>query len=179
VDSVLAGATTGGHVRGTGIAWIFVNYRREDEPFGAALIDEKLSVRFGSAAVFRASWSIPVGADFERCLLTALRGCSVLLVVIGRRWLRGADGGTSRIHNRADWVRREIAEAFAHGVRVVPVLLEADLPSEGDLPADIAALARCQHHQVRYRSADRDVDHLIDKLVEFLPNSEGYTNRLW
>jgi hypothetical protein len=170
----ISAAPVGVRLVDTGVAArIFINYRREDEPFGAALIDEKLSMRFGRAMVFRASRSIPIGADFVHCLLTALRGCSVLLVVIGPRWLQDVDGGKCRLHDPGDWVRREIAEAFGNDVRVVPVLLNADLPSEQDLPADVAALARCQYHRVHHRSSDRDIDHLIHKLAEVVPDLDA------
>jgi hypothetical protein len=106
-----------------------VRFAPADRAFLAALLHRlpvrccTRSARSGSAVVFRASRSIPVGADFVPCLLTALRGCSVLLVVIGRRWLHGANGAPSRLHTPTDW-RREIADAFDNGVRVVPVLLD-------------------------------------------------------
>ena len=141
---------------------IFLNYRECDEPFGAALLDVKLTERLGPAAVFRASRSIPIGTDFVPYLLTSLRRCSVMLAVIGPRWLDQRAG-------RFDWVRREIAEAFHHGLRVVPVLMMADLPAAEDLPADIAALARCQYHRVHERTCEHDINHLIDKLTPLLP----------
>ena len=143
---------------------IFLNYRECDEPFGAALLDFKLTERLGAAAVFRASRSIPIGTDFVPYLLTSLRRCSVLLAVIGPRWL-------DRTAGRFDWVRREIAEAFHHGLRVVPVLMMADLPAAEDLPADISALARCQFHRVHERTCEHDIDHLIDKLTPLLPGA--------
>jgi len=52
---------------------VFINYRNEDEPFGAVLVDHELSVRFGEDRVFRASRSIRPGEDFATAILSAVR----------------------------------------------------------------------------------------------------------
>jgi hypothetical protein len=47
--------------------------------------------------------------------------------------------GQRRIDDPGDWLRREIVEAFSHGLRVIPVLLDGvTLPAEAELPDDIA-----------------------------------------
>ena len=103
---------------------IFINYRTGDEEANANLIDNELSRRFGSKQVFRASKSIPLGENYVRKLLAAVRDSEVLLVVIGPRWLTAVDEqGRNRLHNEADWTRKEILEAFEHSVRVIPVLV--------------------------------------------------------
>src|SRR5262249_3605363 len=120
---------------------VFINYRGEDSDTAAALIDRELSASLGSDRVFLGSRSIPAGADFAEEILGRLRACSVLLVVIGPRWLTLADAAEQRlIDDPQDWVRREIAEALAAGLRVIPVLTDnATLPAKADLPPDIAA----------------------------------------
>ena len=71
--------------------------------------------------MFLDSRSIPVGADFVEVLLGRLRTCSMLLVVIGPHWLTLTDQvGQRLIDSPADWVHREIREALAHGLRVLP-----------------------------------------------------------
>jgi transaldolase len=55
------------------------------------LIDRELSARLGGDRVFLDSRSIPAGADFVEELLGRLRACSVLVVVIGPRWLTLTD----------------------------------------------------------------------------------------
>ncbi|XVV00173.1 TIR domain-containing protein [Actinosynnema sp. CA-248983] len=99
---------------------VFVNYRNEDEPWVAALIDLYLSGRFGRGQVFRASRSVGPG-DFQPQLVRRVRDSSVLLAVIGRAWADPAAGGR-RLRDPEDWVRREIEMAFESGVEVIPVL---------------------------------------------------------
>ena len=149
---------------------IFVNYRVDDEPFGAVMIDQALSARFGDDAVFRASRSIPPGADFSQILLDAVRSAQTLLVVIGPRWLLAADGqGRRRIDNPYDWVRREIALAFETDTCVIPLLLSANLPKPDTLPPDIAQLGSCQYRRIHYRSAQRDLSGLAADLRGLIP----------
>jgi hypothetical protein len=153
----------------TGIR-IFLNYRNEDEPFGAALVDHELSTRFGSERVFRASKSIKLGEDFADAILSAVRRSTALLVLIGPRWLKAADSrGIRRLDDPDDWVRQEIAEALRHEVRVIPILLNTDLPRPGDLPEDIAQLVRGQYLRIHHRNSRRDIRRLIDELAELLP----------
>jgi hypothetical protein len=149
---------------------IFVNYRTEDEPFGAALVDHELSAKFGSAKVFRASKSIPLGEDFADAILSAVRRSTALLVLIGPRWLTATDSnGHRRLDKPDDWVRREIVEALRHKVRIVPILLNTDLPQPDDLPDDIAQLARCQYLRIHHRNSRHDVRRLIEELTELIP----------
>ena len=149
---------------------IFVNYRIDDEPFGATFIDRELSSHFGPDAVFRDSRSIRLGDDFAEKILPAVRAAKALLAVIGPRWLTTTDAeGRSRLTSPDDWVRREIAEAFRHGVRVIPVLLDAELPAECDLPAEISQLARSQYVGVHHRAAEYDMLRLISELAELVP----------
>src|SRR5262249_42941454 len=114
---------------------------------GGALVGRGLQGRLGSDRVFLDCRSIPAGADFAEELLGRLRACSVLVVVIGPRWLTLTDAaGQRRIDDPADWIRREITEALSAGLRVIPVLTGgAVLPAAEDLPADIAGLSRRQY----------------------------------
>ena len=95
----------------------------------------------------------------------------MLLAVIGPRWLTATDpAGRRRIDDPADWIRRELATAFAAGVRVIPVLTEqADLPTTAELPADIAALSRCQFRRLRYREPTADLARLVTDLISAEP----------
>jgi WD40 repeat protein len=150
---------------------VFINYRVEDEAYAAALLDRELSDWFGPERVFRASRSIHPGDDYLDELLDNLRRCSVLLAVIGREWLDVVDGaGRLRLYQEQDWVRREIAEAFRCGIRVIPILVaDVELPAEDDLPASIARLARCQYLRLHHRNVPHDIARLVDELTDLVP----------
>jgi len=140
---------------------VFINYRGVDSRSYGALLYTELSRYLGAERVFLDSESIPAGADFVQELLARVRGCRVLLAVIGPRWLVTAGAEGRQIDDPADWVRRELVEAFAAGVRVIPVLTDdADLPAEVDLPAQIGALGRCQYRRLRHREATTDLERL-------------------
>jgi hypothetical protein len=151
---------------------IFINYRTADEPYGAALIDNHLSAAFGDDVVFRAAKSIPPGEDFADRMLRAVRGATVLLAVIGPKWLgelkkRDAEW---RRGPAGDWVRREIGEAFEHGVRVVPVLMGVPRLVPADLPADLARLAECQDVRIHFRDTATALPAFAARLCELIPD---------
>jgi hypothetical protein len=152
---------------------VFINYRTGDGGWAARLIFRELSTRLGADRVFFASRSIPAGDDFTQVIPRQLINSDVLLAVIGKQWLATAGDGR-RLDDADDWVRREIRTAFAHQVRVIPVLLDdVALLSERDLPDDIAALARCQYRRLYHRGRDEDVVALVDELTKLLPSGAG------
>src|SRR5215470_858250 len=150
---------------------IFINYRGDDSQTAAALIDRELTARFGNDQVFLDCRSIPAGRDFGEELLGRVRACRVLLVVIGPHWLTLTDEtGRRRIDDPRDWLRREIVEAFTHGLPVIPVLIDrATLPAETELPQDIAGLSRRQYVPLRRRYTAVDLTFLIERVTEADP----------
>lgn len=150
---------------------VFINYRGEDSHSYGALLHQKLTLHFGEDRVFLDAECIPAGADFVDELLGRVRSALVLLAVIGQRWLTAADStGRRRIDDPDDWIHRELAEAFAAGVRVIPVLIDgAELPCAAELPADIAALSRCQYRYLRRREPTSDLAQLVADLTRLDP----------
>ena len=151
---------------------IFINYRTNDEEASANLIAKELGDRFGHNRVFRASRSIKLGEDYTRKLLDAVQDSKVLLAVIGSRWLTAVDEqGRNRLHNEDDWTRREILEAFEHGVGVIPVLVgSAERLRTSDLPPELSRLVNCQYHKLDHRSSEADLRNLGDRLIELVPS---------
>jgi TIR domain len=141
--------------KGGVVGGIFINYRGEDSQTAAALIDRDLTARFGSEQVFLDSRSIPAGSDLLRSCWGGVRSCSVLLVVIGPRWLTVTDAaGERRIDDPRDWLRREIVEALIHGLRVVPVLAARASCLVSTHPAAVSsssARRHVHHHRRRPR----------------------------
>jgi hypothetical protein len=142
---------------------VFINYRAADSGAYAALLRLALERRFGGRSAFLDSESIRAGADYVETLLARVRSCRVLLALIGPEWLAGdRAGGGRRIDDPGDWVRRELKEAFAAGVMVIPVLVDgARMPVAADLPADIAALAKRQYRMLRHRDASSDLARIL------------------
>ncbi|HEX4703555.1 MAG TPA: TIR domain-containing protein [Pseudonocardiaceae bacterium] len=150
---------------------VFINYRGADSHSYGALLYTELTRHFGGEHVFLDAESIPAGADFVDELLGRVRSARVLLAVIGPRWLTATDpGGRRRIDDPDDWIHRELAAAFAAGVRVIPVLIEqAEMPAVADLPGDIAALSRCQYRRLRRREPVADLARIVTDLTSLDP----------
>jgi hypothetical protein len=158
---------------------VFINYRGEDSYSYGALLHAELSRRFGPERVFLDAESIPAGADYVARLLDGVRQARVVLAVIGTRWLGAADDGRRRlIGDPADWVRRELVAAFEAGVRVIPVLTdETRMPTEAELPEELAAMGRCQHRRLRHRDATVDIARLAADLAEADPELAAAARR--
>jgi O-acetyl-ADP-ribose deacetylase (regulator of RNase III) len=149
---------------------IFINYRAQRQAGHAALLDRELCRRFGADAVFCAPRSIPLGEDFSAEISRNLRMCAVLLAVIGPGWLSFGADDPSRLPGAVDWVRQEIADALAHQLRVIPVLVQdACMPDQGQLPADITALARCQAVHLHDHSVDAGLARIIKEIGDLVP----------
>jgi hypothetical protein len=147
---------------------VFINYRGDEQSGYALLLDRELSRRHGADVVFRASRSIRPGDQFDQQIPASLRQCTVLLAVIGRRWL--ALGRAAARRGRDDWVHREIAAAFTLGIRVIPILVEgAGMPTKAELPGDIDKLAACQYLRLHHRDGDRDIERVVEAIADLVP----------
>lgn len=155
---------------------IFISYRRDDSRHAAGRLGDDLATAFGPARIFRDVESIDPGVDFEVALEQALKGCAVMLVVIGPRWLNitGKDG-QRRLDQPGDWIRIEVARALARQVRLIPVLLEdTPLPEAELLPEDLRALVRRQSLPLSDARWRGDLQRLIETL-ERIPGLERVT----
>jgi hypothetical protein len=148
---------------------IFINYRGNEGRTYAALLYGELCRRFGKKSVFLDSESIPAGADYVQNLLLRVRHATVVLAVIGPKWKRGMRRDSrlpGRHRTASDWTRRELVEAFAAGIPVIPVLTDdANLPRGRGLPPDLAPLARCQYRRLRCGEATTDLDRIATDLT--------------
>jgi len=124
---------------------IFISYRRGDTGGHANHLADDLRKFFGKDNVFIDIDTIRGGVDFEERIEEALDQSRVTFALIGHGWLTAAvDGGTRRLDDDDDPLRREIAAALAReDVTMVPVLVEgASMPGKNELPSDIASLAK-------------------------------------
>jgi hypothetical protein len=111
---------------------IFVCYRRADEPFAAALTATLFGGLVGDDEVFLDTLYLRQRGAFADDLLAAVRGCRLVLAVMGRAW--DAPWNLARLQDEDDWVRRELREASAAGIPIVPVLVDRQgVPALDDL----------------------------------------------
>src|SRR5688572_31714947 len=119
------------------MAVIFICHRRDDAIGHAHRIADRLRSELGDEHVFIDLRSIPYGSDWKQVLDEQLTATCLMIAIVGRRWLTG-DGQANRLLEESDFVRREIATAFATKTPVLPVLVDgATLPAKEQLPADI------------------------------------------
>ena len=146
---------------------IFINYRRDDVPGDARGIRDGLVAKFGKSAVFMDVDNLLAGQRFDKELAKALDQCSVLIAVIGPRWmdlLRSRVEGSDR-----DYVREEIAAALKRDIPVIPARVGREgalspLPRADQLPDDIGALVLHQKHDVSQERFGRDVADLVREI---------------
>jgi TIR domain-containing protein len=154
------------------VTQIFLSYRTDDEPFAAAFFDQELTREFGDDAVFFASRSIPLGADWEKTMFDAVFASDAMLVVIGPRWMTATDeDGQRRLDNPKDFVRREVELGLQLRKQIIPVHLERRHRLEDDpLPESLRALADKQSTVVQFRNSKPDLARLVTQLRRQIPS---------
>ena len=148
---------------------VFISYRRDDAAGFSHAIHDRLVEFLPDERVFMDVLGIETGADFSKRLEAALAECSVLLVLIGKRWAGSDESGGSRLQDPQDWVRLEVASALRRGVTVIPVLLDgASMPAERTLSEELRPLTRLNAVDVRTSRFDADVWDLSGSVMKAL-----------
>jgi CHASE2 domain-containing sensor protein len=143
----------------------FISYRRSQNTWQARDIRKELVRRYGESRVFMDTSSIDYGESFPDRIASAIRGCSVILGLIGPHWLEPT-AGSRRLDDPNDWVRRELEAALQrHEALVIPVLLDgASAPSAADLPETIQALATLHAVVIIGEDLATDIDNLLKSI---------------
>jgi len=149
---------------------IFVCYRRDESAGYAALIADSFVTRFGEDSVFRDIDTMEPGIEFAEAIDRAVSASAVLIAVIGKNWSTASDETSQkRLENPDDWVRREIAMALERELRVIPVLLPgASMPSEEELPDELAPLARRNAMELHDAIWREEVERLMNTIAKHL-----------
>jgi len=133
---------------------IFVSYGRAETAPQAAWLCDRLAERFGRHQVVKDADPAAAGS------------CDVLLALIGRYWLTPAGPD--------DVVRQEIESALAHGVPVIPVLVDgARMPAPGELPPSLAGLAQRPPSGLGAASPELDVSRLVQVLDQSIAERQA------
>ena len=146
------------------MANIFISYRRDDSLATAGRIRDRLVQAFGRNRVFVDVDDIPHGQDFVKVLQGKVAECSVLLAIIGPRWLDARDNaGARRLDDPEDFVGIEISSALARDdIAVIPVLVDgARMPTPAELPVKLKMLSRRNAIELRNTQFGSDADRLI------------------
>jgi hypothetical protein len=148
---------------------VFISYRRDDAAGFAHAIHDRLVENLPKEQVFMDVGGIEPGADFVDKLKSTVNQCSVMLALIGKRWLGDNGGGRPRIHEPNDWIRAEVSTAIERGVRVIPVMLDGtSMPPAESLPEDLRPLTRMNAVDVRGSRLDADVWDLTGATIKAL-----------
>jgi TIR domain len=145
---------------------IFISYRRQDTAAYAGRIYDRLSAKYGEDNVFMDIDRIEPGQDFIDAINHSVAEAGVLLVLIGREWMKMTDkSGVSRLNNPEDFVRLEILAGLEQKTVIIPVLLgDAEMPSAQALPAPLQPFARRNAIEISDSRFHSDVDRLIEAI---------------
>ncbi len=158
---------------------IFLSYRRDDSAGFAGRLSDELEAKLGASTVFRDVDDSRPGEDFVATINNQLKEVSAVLVMVGPHWLAADSSGQRRLDKADDFVRLEIQAALASDKPVIPVLVAgAAMPSEADLPPEIAGLARRQAVVLSDVDWKADVGRLVESLHPKLAGS-ARTGRPW
>ncbi|MES9830453.1 MAG: TIR domain-containing protein [Candidatus Thiodiazotropha sp.] len=122
---------------------VFISYRRGDSREITGRICDRLTNEFGKHAIFRDVDSIPAGVDFRKHINKTIDQCSMLVTIIGDKWLEAKNKkGERRLDLSNDHLRVEIETALKKEIPVIPVLVKKGImPDEDDLPEGLKPLA--------------------------------------
>jgi hypothetical protein len=144
---------------------IFISYRRNDAPFAAGRLKDRLEERFPTASIFMDVEAIEPGADFPTSIDEAVGSCDVLLALIGTRWLTlisRDEPANCQIGDQEDFVALEIATALTRNIPVIPILIDgASMPRQGDLPKMLIGLARRNAVRLDHETFRSDIERIL------------------
>jgi hypothetical protein len=145
---------------------VFLSYRREDSSGHTGWLHSVLAHRLASSKIFWDIDSISPGDDFVDAIDRTIASSSVVLIIVGPKWLEIADSqGRRRLDNAADVHRLEIERALSSKLRVIPVLVGgARMPSEADLPDALKPLARRNAFELSEKRFALDANRLAQEL---------------
>jgi pterin-4a-carbinolamine dehydratase len=159
---------------------IFISYRRVDASPQSLALRLELETRLKAANVFLDTGTIEAGSIWSSSIEDALRAANVILVLVGRLWLKPDHTGKRRIDDPQDWVRKEVRFALeSKATSILPILIDgAPGLREEELPDDLKGLARIQAARLSIESWNRDIDALLSTFrskFSFYDKSTSYT----
>lgn len=147
----------------------FVSYRREDSSAASRWLANSIARTFGAHSVFVDTETIRMSDDWGARIEEALLSSTLVLPVIGSRWLSLTDTNyRRRIDDTDDWVHKEIQHALAERKRILPILLSrTPMPTAAALPAPLSGIARFQGFELRDERWESDLATLLAEMERF------------
>jgi hypothetical protein len=153
---------------------IAISYRREDSLPVAGRLYDRLQAKFGKDRVFMDFDSIRPGLDFRQQIEQTIERASVVVAIVGPKWLGERASAGRRIDEPGDFVRLEIAHALKRNVPVIPLLVDDTvMPGPETLPADLREFA-FRHALPLDSGVDfhHHADRLMSGISDLLPRAE-------
>ena len=145
------------------MADICISYRRADSQAITGRIFDRLIAHYGKDSIFIDIDNIPAGRDFRQFLAETLNEASVLLAVVGPKWLGAGKSGPDRIHDEADPVRVEVETALRNGLAIIPVLIGTrKMPNPTQLPESLKEFVYLNAVTI---DPGVDFDHHMQRLI--------------
>lgn len=147
---------------------IFISYRHSGGLDYAEHLEQALKGAYPSMHVFRDQSFLVPGQDFVDQLREEIDKTDVFLALIDKNWI-GGKGKMSRLHNRKDILRREVARAFNKDVIVIPVLLDGSrMPNRSDLPDELNTFSQLHAQNLSESGFDNDFGLLQSAMIRLL-----------
>ena len=149
---------------------IFIDYRRAVNLKDAQLLQNVLHRHFGRAAVFLDVSGLEGGDHWLHTLERQVDESVAMVSLLGKGWADLKDEkGNRRLDNPNDFVRFEMARAFARDIPVLPVLIDgASMPELSQLPSNLVPLTFPQAMLLRAESLDDDAEKIARRLKQLV-----------
>lgn len=142
----------------------FISYRRDDEPAITAKIYEAFADYYDEENVFFDKESLPAGVKWKERIEERVAECSVMLVVIGSKWLNLLE--SKRHKPEIDMVRYEIERALHHSKVIAPIYVNGcSHIHKAKLPPELAKLTAFQSES--WAPSANIVDKCLEMMIDF------------
>ena len=156
---------------------IFISYRQSESSAITRLIYNDLSLQFGEDNIFRDIEKIRIGKDIKEEIEKAIIASDVLVIVIGKTWLKTLK---ERIESGdIDLLRFEVEtglhRASSNAITLIPILVDdAKPPRKDELPKSVQGLSGLLALKVRSGGDyNNDMKRLISTIEASVPHASA------
>lgn len=149
--------------------YLFISYRKAEAGHAAGRLYTDLERKLAPGQVFLDKERLEGGDPWPERLRTEAERATVMIVLIGERWLKVQDPhtGDRRLNVPDDWVRTEVETGLKVVPVVLPVLLDGAQPLTASSLATVPSLERLAKLQA-LRLRDEDWPSDIETLTKYL-----------